>query len=832
MPSPSQKDSSRSQARITQHRRLLQLDSPLGPDILLPQRLIATERLNHGYEVTLDLLATRTGIALEQLIAQPVTLWIRQHEGDTLPWHGYVHTAKRLGGDGEIDFCQLSFSPWLHFLRFRKDARIWQDKTTEDILADVFDCHPQARGHYRFELERPSLARSYCTQYETDWHFVQRLMEEEGWFAHHEQQEDGGGHVLVITDTTWSLPGLPRQGIAFHGAGPRDELDKILQWSASRTLASNVWRGRSDDYKSPRLQKEAEEQVMAEHGLLPAQLEVYEYTGAYSFAQQEQGNRQADLQVEQWESAMQRYSGVSGVRNLACGRWFRLEDHPLHRKEPESDRQFVILAIDWFIENNLPLSHQALDFPGSLSPALLAFKESIRRERQVDETENDHTGHCFNRFEVQRRKLPFRPARSHARPVMLPQTAIVVGPGGEEVYTDPLDRIKVQFRWDRINPGNEAASCWVRVSYANAGEYWGAVHVPRIGQEVIVSFLNGDPDRPVVTGRLFNEEQRPQWHSNGRLSGFKSKEFGGAGFNQLVMDDTSEQNRIHLYSTHTHAQLNLGHLVSQTGNERRHFFGTGFALSTDAYGAIVTHKGLYISTYGRPGAQGTQLDASEATGQLKTASAMSQQLSESAAKADAEALGGLDALGKMIEATQGTYPEAAQSEAHRFKQAILLAGSPDGIGLTTRKGLHAHAGEEITLSSGSDTSIATGKSLLASVAEKISLFAFKAGIKLFSAKGKVEVQAQSDDLDLIAEKVARLLSTSGRVEIHAKDEVMISAGGSFIQINASGITQGTAGTWEAKASQHAMTGPARVSYAMPLLPASDLNLPKRYPYSQ
>ncbi|WP_039788781.1 type VI secretion system Vgr family protein [Herbaspirillum huttiense] len=832
MPSPSQKDSSRSQARITQHRRLLQLDSPLGPDLLLPQRLIATERLNHGYEVTLDLLATRTGIALEQLIAQPVTLWIRQHEGDTLPWHGYVHTAKRLGSDGEIDFCQLSFSPWLHFLRFRKDARIWQDKTTEDILADVFDGHPQARGHYRFELERPSLARSYCTQYETDWNFVQRLMEEEGWFAHHEQQEDGGGHALVITDNTFSLPGLPRQGIAFHGAGPRDELDKILQWSASRTLSSKSWRGRSDDYKSPRLQKEAEEQVMAEYGLLPAQLEVYEYTGAYSFAQQEQGNRQADLQVEQWESAMQRYSAVSGVRNLACGRWFRLEDHPLHRKEPESDRQFVILAIDWFIENNLPLSHQALDFPGSLSAALLAFKESIRRERQVDETENEHTGHCFNRFEVQRRKLPFRPARSHARPVMLPQTAIVVGPAGEEVYTDPLDRIKVQFRWDRINPGNEAASCWVRVSYANAGEYWGAVHVPRIGQEVIVSFLNGDPDRPVVTGRLFNEEQRPQWHSNGRLSGFKSKEFGGAGFNQLVMDDTSEQNRIHLYSTHTHAQLNLGHLVSQTGNERRHFFGTGFALSTDAYGAIVTHKGLYISTYGRPGAQGTQLDASEATGQLKTASAMSQQLSESAAKADAEALGGLDALGKMIEATQGTYPEAAQSEAHRFKQAILLAASPDGIGLTTRKGLHAHAGEEITLSSGSDTSIATGKSLLASVAEKISLFAFKAGIKLFSAKGKVEVQAQSDDLDLIAEKVARLLSTSGRVEIHAKDEVMISAGGSFIQINASGITQGTAGTWEAKASQHAMTGPARVSYAMPLLPASDLNLPKRYPYSQ
>ncbi|WP_249777029.1 type VI secretion system Vgr family protein, partial [Herbaspirillum sp. C9C3] len=529
---------------MTQHRRLLQLDSPLGTDILLPQRLIATERLSHGYEVSIDVLATEVGIALEQLIAQPVTLWIRQHQGHTLPLHGYVHSARRLGSDGDIDFCQLAFSSWLHFLRFRKDARIWQDKTTEDILADVFDCHPQARGQYRFELERPSLTRSYCTQYETDWHFVQRLMEEEGWFAHHEQREDGSGHVLVITDNTWSLPGLPQQDLAFHRAGPRDELDKILHWSASRTLASTSWRGRSDDYKSPRMQKEAEEQVMPEYGQLPAQLEMYEYTGAYSFAQLAQGNRQADLQVEQWESSMQRYAAVSGVRNLACGRWFRLEEHPLHRKEAQSERQFVILAIDWFIENNLPLSHQALDFPGSLSPALKTFKQSIGRERDIGEEGNEHTGHCFNRVEVQRRKLPFRPARTHQKPLMLPQTAIVVGPVGEEVHTDQLDRVKVQFRWDRINPGNEAASCWMRVSYPNAGEYWGAIQVPRIGQEVIVSFLNGDPDRPVVTGRLFNGEQRPQWHSNGRLSGVKSKEFGGTGFNQMVMDDTPEQNRI------------------------------------------------------------------------------------------------------------------------------------------------------------------------------------------------------------------------------------------------------------------------------------------------
>jgi type VI secretion system secreted protein VgrG len=243
-------------------------------------------------------------------------------------------------------------------LRFRKDARIWQDKRTEDILADVFNNHPQARGHYRFVLERTYVPRSYCTQYETDWHFVQRLMEEEGWFAHHEQREDGSGHVLVITDNTWNCPACPSK------ASPSTVPAPAMSWTRSSIGAPAArFPPRHGEAvattKSPRMQKEAEEQVMPEYGHLPAQLEMYEYTGAYSFRLQEDGNRQADLQVEQWESSMQRYAAVSGVRNLACGRWFRLEEHPQYRTEPDRERQFVILAIDWFIENNLPLSHQA-----------------------------------------------------------------------------------------------------------------------------------------------------------------------------------------------------------------------------------------------------------------------------------------------------------------------------------------------------------------------------------------------------------------------------------------------------------------------------------------
>jgi type VI secretion system secreted protein VgrG len=213
----------------------------------------------------------------------------------------------------------------------------------------------------------------------------------------------------------------------------------------------------------------------------------------------------------------------------------------------------------------------------------------------------------------------------------------------------------------------------------------------------------------------------------------------------------------------------------------------------------------------------------EATSQLKAAASLSKTLSETASKAGADPLAGQDGLNKFIEATEDRYGGDGQSDANRFKEPILLVASPSGIGLASIKGMHVHAGNEMTMSSGADTNVAVGKSLLATVAEKISLFAFNAGIKLFSAKGKVEVQAQSNDLDLIAEKVVRLLSTTSRIEIHAKEEVVISAGGSSVKINASGVTNSTSGTWTAQASMHTMPGPATNPYVMPHIAKADLH---------
>ncbi|GGY96333.1 type VI secretion system Vgr family protein [Pseudoduganella plicata] len=806
---------------IGQERRLLKLDTPLGPDALLPQRIHAFERMSEGFDYTVDLLALDPDIKLKELIAQEVTLWILQPDTSYLPVHGFVHTAKKLGSDGQLTAYQIGFSSCLHFLKFRKDARIWQDKSADEIIADVLAGHSQCQGRFRFELSQPGRPRSYCTQYETDWHFVMRMMESEGWYAYIEQASDGSGHEWIVTDSVVSLKPLVPEEIAFHGAASTDEINRIVQWGSARQLLNSQLLTRTFDYKAPRSNTETSTQVLPEHGSIPSQLEVYEYTGAYTGYDTEHRADQSRLRVQEWESRAKRFFGTSGVRNLSVGKWFTLTDHPAHDEAGVEARQFIVLNIEWSIENNLPLSIARKEFSGTLKGQLAKFKleAGLADSEAADENAaNSRTGHCFNRFEVQRRTVEYRSPFSHAKPAMSTQTATVVGPTEEEIYTDHLNRVKVRFHWDRLNPGDEKASCWVRVSYPNAGDGWGAVHVPRIGQEVLITYLDGDADRPVITGRIYNGEQMPDWHSDGRLSGYKSKEYKGAGYNQLVMDDTSEQSRLQLFSSNTNAQLSLGYLVGQQGNNRAGFYGSGFALNTDAYGAISAQQGLYIGTYGRPGPQGTQLDVREARDQLKEAKELTKNLSDVAEKSGAEALPGQDSLQEFIDATQATYDGPGQEQANRFGAPVLLASSPAGIGVSTPKSTHLHSGEQVTMSSGADTNLAAGKSLIASIKEKISLFAYNAGIRLFAAKGKVEIQAQSGDIDIIAEKVLRLLSTEDRIEIFAKKEIVIGAGGSAITINGSGITDMTGGRRISHNSEFSVPGPKTMAYPLPTLP--------------
>ncbi|MGN8134590.1 type VI secretion system Vgr family protein [Paraburkholderia sp. 22099] len=807
---------------LLQRDRLLKLDTPLGTNVLLPQRLLGHSRLGRDYEFTLDGVSTNDNIELKTLIAQPVTLWVQQTDQSYVPHHGYVNTARRLGSDSAITSYQIGFVSWMHFLRFRKDARIWQDKAVDDILTDVFNMHPQAQGAFRFLLRNPLPQRSFCVQYEDDWNFCHRLMETEGLFGYFEQAADGKSHTLVITDDIGSLRPLSPQVVDFYRSGTNSETDAFVQWSGTRTLQSTTLTTRTFDYKSPASSanpKGTTIPTMTTQGDLPQQAEVYEYTGAYTYGQQDRGDHLSKVRMEEWESRAKRFHGVGAVRRIDAGRWFELQNHPEHDTDSQQDRQFAVIDVEWVVENNLPVSGGTTDFPHSLKQTIT----TARAQHGADQTlvvkgSDGSEGFFMATVEAQRKAIPFRSPLDHQKPEMHMQTASVVGPANEEVFTDSLNRIKVQMHWDRLNPGDENASCWMRVAQSHAGGGHGGVHVPRIGEEVIVSFLDGDCDKPLVTGRVYNGAKTPDWHSNGILSGYKSKEYQGSGYNQMVMDDATGQNRVQLYSTSADSQLHLGYLIAQTGNSRGAYLGSGFDLKSDAYGAVRAGQGLYVSTHPTTGTSSQPLDVRDASNQLVNSESVIEALSQASETHQAESLkDGHDSLKTFTDATQSSVAGATGSggntagggigNANGFKEPIMLFATPSGIGMSTQRSAHVAATEHVNLVSGQSTHIATGKSLLVSVAEKISLFAQNAGMKLFAAKGKVEIQAQGDNLEITAQKTLKLLSATEKIDAAAKQEILLTSGGAYVRISGGNIEIHAPGKIDIKGAQHAFSGP-------------------------
>ncbi|MGU3780220.1 type VI secretion system tip protein TssI/VgrG [Burkholderia metallica] len=819
---------------LLQSDRIVKLDTPAGANALLPHIVVGTARLGGNFEITVDVVSLQDSIELKSLIAQPVTLWIQQSDKTYRPRHGYVHTARRLGADGRLVSLQLIFSSWLHFLKFRKDARIFQDQTVEAILETVFQGHPQAIGAYRIEVSKPSPARSFCVQYEDDWNFVHRLMESEGWFYYFEHADDGKSHTLVVTDDLSSLKPLEPEQVRFYRAGVTRQPDAFVHWSGTRTLQSTSYSTSTFDYKNPEARKEKSFPTVANQGELPQQAEVYEYTGPYTYLDDDRGDRLTKLKLEEWESRAKRFRGVASAPSIDVGGWFSLLDHPEHDGDSAEDRKFAVVEATWYIRNNLPIG-ETHPYPHSLDARLAevrdAHEESAPAFAVKDASGSE--GFFLVDVEAQRQKVPFRSPFEHRKPVMHLQTATVVGSGNEEVYTDALNRILVRMHWDRRE--GVGATCWMRVSYSDTGGGYGSVHVPRVGEEVTIEWLGGDCDRPIATGRVYNGATQPRWHSNGILSGFSSKEYGGNGYNHLVMDDATGQNRLQLFSSQGSSMLHLGYLIAQDGNVRGSYLGSGFDLRTDAYGAIRANRGLFLTTHPGSGAVHQQLEVRQAQQQLTSAHNLVESLSDVSTLHQAESLkAGHDALKAFTDATtddvqgqdQGSGGRTAgggTGVANAFKKPVLLAASPADIALSTQQSVHLGADEHVNVISGQSTHIAAGKSLLASVAERISLFAQNAGMKLFAAKGKVAIQAHSDNIEVTAQKTVKVVSATEKVEVAASQGILLTSGGAYIRLQDGNIEIHAPGKIDIKGAQHAFAGPTSAPYDLPALPKGNLH---------
>jgi len=807
-----------------QRNRLLKLDTPLGDDWLAPLQVKGTARLGRDYEFIVDAVSIHGNeIKVDVLIGQAVTLWLQQADGNYLPHHGYVHAFSRLGTDGSLTYYQLRFSSWMYFLRLRRDMRDWQEQTGEQIVSDVFDQHPQAQSAYRFDLRQPMPRYSNRVQWEYDWDFVHRSLEETGVFGRFEQADDGKSHTLVLMDDAYLMPELVPNPVVFRRVGLREEADGLAQWKEQLQIQSATLTTRTFDYKRPDLPKEVTSAIDAQTDI-PAQGEVYDYTGAYTWGERDRGDHQASVRTEAWQSQAKRYHGIGSMRSASPGYWFTLTGHPVHDKEAEQDREFAIVATTWTIRNNLPGMDGVADFPESLQAEVKHVAAASVGGVTVKHPDGS-AGFFQVEIEAQRRRTPFRSPLEHHKPVMTLQTGIVAGPNDEEIYTDSLNRVKVWFPWNRRNEGDEGASVWVRAAFPDAGSDRGGHYPLRKGDEVIVGFMGGDCDRPVILSRMHGGATPPTWHTHGLLSGYRSKEYAGSGFNQLVMDDATGQNRVQLYSTSADSHLHLGYLVDHTNNTRGAYLGSGFDLKSSAYGAIRAGQGLYVSTYAK--SSGSQpLDVSESQSQLINAESIVEALSQASEQHQAESLkDGYEAMRAYTDATQKSVAGAVSNSgrtagggagnANGFNQPVLLFGSPAGIGLSTQQSVHVSATDQVNFATGQSMHVAAGKSLLASVGEKLSLFVQNAGMKLFAAKGKVEVQAQSDNIELTAQKGVKVVSTTDSIEIAADQGIVLTSGGAYIKIAGGNIEIHGPGTVDVKGAQRLFNGPASMGYPLP-----------------
>ncbi|WP_186188538.1 type VI secretion system Vgr family protein [Burkholderia gladioli] len=813
------------QGGLIQQDRLVKTDVPTLPDnALIPRRAVTYSELGRDFSVTLDMVSTASDIELKSLIAQPMTLWIQQANKSYLPINGYIHTARRLGSEGSQAGYQLTFASWMHFLKFRHDMRYWQDQSVDAIMTDVFNAHPQANGRFQFELSKPLPPRSYCRQSESDWNFVHRLMEEEGLFGFWRQGKDGKSHTLVVTDDVHSLDEISGNPVQFYRSGTGSEADAFTQWAGTRTLQSSVHTTRTFDYKAPSSAanpKGTTLPTMAGQGALPGQTEVYEYTGAYTYGRQDRGEHLSQIKLEEWESRAKRFFAAGGVRGIDAGLRFQLNGHPEHDRDPAAQREFAAIKVWRYIENNLPLSDQESSFPHSLQSELAQAKAGYAGEPVPHD--DGSAGFYLAEVEAQRTAVPYRSPFEHTKPEMHLETAIVVGPQDEEVYTDELNRVKVMFVWDRQNTGDAHASCWVRVAQSDTGGGYGGVHIPRVGEEVIVGYVGGDCDRPIVLHRVYNGTVKPQWHSNGILSGHRSKEYGGSGYNQMVMDDATGQNRVQLMSSSANSVLHLGYLIDQSGNTRGSFLGSGFDLRSDAYGAVRASQGLYLTTHPKS-ASSQPLDAREAQQQLVNAETVVEAMSQASQTHQAESLDdGHKALKTFTDATQnsvqgtssgGTTAGGGTGSANVFKSPVMLIAAPAGIALSTQDSVHVSSEHQTNIVSGQSTFISSGKSLVASVAEKISLFVQNAGMKLFAAKGKVEIQAHADNVEVTAQKSVKVLSATESVEAVAKQEILLTSGGAYIRLSGGNIEIHAPGKIDIKGATHNFSGPTSLSKSM------------------
>ncbi|EKG30220.1 type VI secretion system tip protein TssI/VgrG [Pseudomonas avellanae] len=550
-----------------QNRRLFKFRNLANPNQeLLLESFSGTEGLSQAYSFELLLIHYDSGIKLKSMMGQHSVIEIELADGSSRYIAGYLTRFASVGSDGGMARYTATLRPWFAMLENRVDTRIFQSNTVDEVVAQVF-AQCSAISRHEFRLATQLKRHTYITQYrESDFSFVQRLLEEEGLFYYFEHTAEG--HTMIICDDSTSLVPLPEQPqIRFHTASVTELADSITDWSANRHLQASRMAVQTFDYRQPNnrlpvVMNSLNQQGDVEH------FEIYDFPGQYTHGTSHEGETLLRRRIEALELKGKDFQGASNCRAMKPGYTFELLQHYDHDHGLAENRQFLLVSVSSSGHNNYLTGQQA--------------------------------GY-FNTFSCVRKKIVFRPQLATPRPTIYgPQTALVVGPPGEEIFTDELGRVKVQFHWDRKGQRDNKSSCWVRVAQSGASGGFGSIQIPRVDDEVVMVFLDGNPDRPLIMGSVYNSRNTPPWSlpANKTQSGFLTRSIKGHGGNAnfFRFEDKAGAEQVSLHAERdldTHVEANESHTV---GGDRKITVKGKHSETIQLEASIAVEEGSYFVT--------------------------------------------------------------------------------------------------------------------------------------------------------------------------------------------------------------------------------------------
>ncbi|MGJ9416238.1 type VI secretion system Vgr family protein [Massilia sp. CMS3.1] len=793
------------QSLSTAHRALrLRLGHAEGleGDVLLPQQVTGTESICGGIEYRVACVSSNPALPLKAFIALPADIQIVTDRGALRSVCGIITEARSGDSDGGLTTYQLVLRDALAIMEKRFNSRVFRNQNELGIVQVLFDewRHANAVLAGAFEYELDALldladypAREQTMQYnESDAAFVRRLLRRRGisWCVRPGRSRGSAvdpshdripAHTLVLFADAGKLPQNAAGTVRYHRDDATDARDTITAWSAARSLQPGSTSRHSWDYKQP-----AGSQFMAStaradvdqggHGnALAATLDDYLVEAPHAGNDIEDSVRLGQLRMARHGFEAKCFHGEGTVRDFCAGQYFVLAEHPEIDTHPENEREFLITEVHASVRNNLP---------GDMS---------ARIERLLAKS---GWGAALGSAPVQvgftavRRGVPVVPAFDARADLPHPQlqSAIVVGPAGEEVHCDSLGRVKIRFPGMRTRDhahahgagasGSPLDSAWVRVASNWAGngpgsaQQCGTLGLPRVGSEVLVAFLGGDPDKPIVLAQLFSGQAPPPALSpngdlpgNRYLSGLRSREVSGQRGNQLRFDDTRGQISAQLASDHGASELNLGWLTRPRANGEGEARGEGAELRSDAHVAIRGRKGVLISAEAASQGEGGQLARSSLIGLTE----LMQSVVDEMARLAEQHAGDEPSSPRLAElAEKLKHWEDGSNTAPGGDGAapIVAVTAPAGMVLASQDNVALGSEKKVDVVSGGDVGVTAGGNVFVRAARGIRGFAHALGIKLVAARGNVTLEAHQGGIDLMS---------SGRISLVSSEAIYIEA---------------------------------------------------------